>query len=202
MRVSWDGCVERNSGGWPLLALAMFCHSSTLWRGSKPARLMRSRFGATDRSSRLRFHTQTGGSTLTAQQPLNNVVRVTIQALAAVLGGTQSLHTNAFDEALALPSEESVLLALRTQQVLAHETGVTNTADPLGGSYFLEALTDELESEADHIESELKERIFASDLEGLDKILLRDLVGRFANICDRAEDVADRVRIIVAKRTA
>jgi methylmalonyl-CoA mutase N-terminal domain/subunit len=112
------------------------------------ARLMRERYGASDRACRLRFHTQTGGSTLTAQQPLNNVVRVTLQALASVLGGTQSLHTNGYDEALALPTEASAQLALRTQQVLAHESGVTRTADPLGGSYFVEALTDEIETQA------------------------------------------------------
>ncbi len=112
------------------------------------ARLMRERYGASDRACRLRFHTQTGGSTLTAQQPLNNVVRVTLQALASVLGGTQSLHTNGYDEALALPTEASAQLALRTQQVLAHESGVTRTADPLGGSYFVEALTDEIETRA------------------------------------------------------
>src|SRR5690606_23449201 len=112
------------------------------------ARLMTGRFGASEASSRLRFHTQTGGVTLTAQQPLNNVVRVTVQALAAVLGGTQSLHTNAYDEALALPTEESVRLALRTQQILAAESGVADTADPLGGSYYIEALTNELEGAA------------------------------------------------------
>src|SRR5687767_10093797 len=112
------------------------------------ARLMRERFQASDASARLRFHTQTGGVTLTAQQPLNNVVRVTVQALAAVLGGTQSLHTNAYDEALALPTAESARLALRTQQVLAVETGVADTVDPLGGSYFVEALTTRLEQEA------------------------------------------------------
>jgi methylmalonyl-CoA mutase N-terminal domain/subunit len=110
---------------------------------------MRERYGADDRSCRLRFHTQTGGSTLTAQQPLNNVARVTLQALAATLGGTQSLHTNAYDEALALPSEESVLVALRTQQILAHESGITHTVDPLGGSYFVEALTNRVEDEAE-----------------------------------------------------
>jgi len=109
--------------------------------------LMRERYDASDKACRLRFHTQTGGSTLTAQQPLNNVVRVAYQALSAVLGGTQSLHTNSFDEALALPSEESALLAVRTQQILAYESGVTQTADPLAGSYYLEALTDALESE-------------------------------------------------------
>jgi methylmalonyl-CoA mutase N-terminal domain/subunit len=109
---------------------------------------MRDRFGASESGCRLRFHTQTGGVTLTAQQPLTNVVRVTVQALAATLGGTQSLHTNGYDEALALPSAEAATLALRTQQILAHESGVTNTADPLGGSYYVERLTDELESRA------------------------------------------------------
>ena len=96
----------------------------------------------------LRFHAQTGGVTLTAQQPDNNIVRVTLQALAAVLGGTQSLHTNSRDEALALPTEDSVTIALRTQQILAHESGVASTVDPLGGSYFVEQLTDQIEAEA------------------------------------------------------
>ena len=96
----------------------------------------------------MRFHTQTGGVTLTAQQPLNNVVRVAYQALSAVLGGTQSLHTNGYDEALALPTEGAATLALRTQQILAEETGVTDTADPLAGSYFVESLTDQLEAKA------------------------------------------------------
>jgi methylmalonyl-CoA mutase, N-terminal domain len=110
---------------------------------------MRERFGAKNpKSWMLRFHTQTGGVTLTAQQPDNNVVRVTLQALAAVLGGTQSLHTNSKDEALALPTEESVTVALRTQQVIAHESGVTNTIDPLAGSFYVEKMTDDLEREA------------------------------------------------------
>jgi methylmalonyl-CoA mutase N-terminal domain/subunit len=112
------------------------------------ARLMRERFGAGDASCRLRFHTQTGGVTLTAQQPLNNVVRVALQALAAVLGGTQSLHTNGYDEALALPTAEAATLALRTQQLIAYESGVAATADPLGGSYYVERLTSELERRA------------------------------------------------------
>ena len=112
------------------------------------ARLMRDRFGASDASSRLRFHTQTGGVTLQAQQPLNNVVRVAMQALAAVLGGTQSLHTNGYDEALALPTAEAATLALRTQQIIAHESGAALTADPLAGSYYVEALTNELERQA------------------------------------------------------
>ena len=120
--------------------VAKFRAARRLW-----ATLMRERFGASDRSCMLRFHTQTGGSTLTAQQPLNNVVRVTIQALAATLGGTQSLHTNGYDEALALPTEESAKLALRTQQVMSSESGVTKTVDPLGGSHYVEALTDEVE---------------------------------------------------------
>ncbi|HEX8725618.1 MAG TPA: methylmalonyl-CoA mutase family protein [Gemmatimonadaceae bacterium] len=112
------------------------------------ARLMRARFGADDRSARLRFHTQTGGVTLQAQQPLNNVVRVAVQALAAVLGGTQSLHTNGYDEALALPTEQAATLALRTQQVIGYESGAAITADPLAGSYHVERLTDELERAA------------------------------------------------------
>jgi len=112
------------------------------------ARLMRERFGASDASARLRFHTQTGGVTLTAQQPLTNVVRVAVQTLAAVLGGTQSLHTNGYDEALALPTAEAATLALRTQQVVAYESGVTSTVDPLAGSYFVEHLTDTLERQA------------------------------------------------------
>ncbi|RIH81822.1 Methylmalonyl-CoA mutase [Meiothermus luteus] len=113
------------------------------------ARIMRHEFGAKDpKSWMLRFHTQTGGSTLTAQEPLNNVVRTAYQALAAVLGGTQSLHTNAYDEALGLPTEKSALLALRTQQILAYESGVTRAIDPLGGSFYVEHLTDALEAEA------------------------------------------------------
>ncbi len=112
------------------------------------ARLMRDRFNANDASCRLRFHTQTGGVTLQAQQPLNNVVRVAVQALAAVLGGTQSLHTNGYDEALALPTEEAATLALRTQQVIAYESGSALTADPLAGSYYVERLTTELENRA------------------------------------------------------
>jgi methylmalonyl-CoA mutase N-terminal domain/subunit len=109
------------------------------------ARLMRDRFAANDASARLRFHTQTGGVTLQAQQPLNNVVRVTVQALAAVLGGTQSLHTNGYDEALALPTAEAATLALRTQQIIANESGAALTADPLGGSFYVEHLTTTLE---------------------------------------------------------
>ena len=124
--------------------VAKFRAARRMW-----AKIMRERFGAENpRSWMLRFHTQTAGVTLTAQQPDNNVVRTTLQALSAVLGGTQSLHVNSRDEALALPTEESVQLSLRTQQVLAHETGVTDTVDPLAGSYYVENLTDRLEEEA------------------------------------------------------
>jgi methylmalonyl-CoA mutase, N-terminal domain len=124
--------------------VAKFRAARRLW-----ARIMRERFGATNpRSLALRFHAQTGGSTLTAQQPENNIVRVAIQALSAVAGGAQSLHTNSFDEALALPSEHAAHIALRTQQIIAAEAGTTETADPLGGSYYIESLTDELEARA------------------------------------------------------
>ncbi|MGQ9851149.1 MAG: acyl-CoA mutase large subunit family protein [Aggregatilineaceae bacterium] len=124
--------------------IAKFRAARRLW-----ARIMRERFGAQDpRSWQLKFHTQTGGSTLTAQQPENNVVRVTLQALAAVLGGTQSLHTNSMDEALALPTQAAVQVALRTQQIIAYESGVADTVDPLAGSYAIEALTDEIERRA------------------------------------------------------
>jgi len=127
-----------------LQEVAKFRAARRMW-----AAIMRDRFGATTTAAQaLRFHAQTGGSTLTAQQPENNLVRVTAQALSAVYGGAQSLHTNAFDEALALPTERSALLALRTQQVLMHEAGTTSTADPLGGSWYVEALTDELEERA------------------------------------------------------
>jgi methylmalonyl-CoA mutase N-terminal domain/subunit len=131
--------------------VAKFRAARRLW-----ARVMTERFGATNpRATALRFHAQTGGSTLTAQQPENNVVRVAIQALSAVAGGAQSIHTNSFDEALALPSERAARIALRTQQILAHEAGGTDTADPLGGAYFIESLTDELEARA----RELMERV-------------------------------------------
>jgi methylmalonyl-CoA mutase N-terminal domain/subunit len=124
--------------------VAKFRAARRLW-----ACLVRERYAPRDRRAEMvRFHTQTGGVTLAAQQPLNNVVRVAYQALSAVLGGTQSLHTNSFDEALGLPTESAATLALRTQQILAEETGVTDTADPLAGSYFVEALTDQLESRA------------------------------------------------------
>jgi methylmalonyl-CoA mutase, N-terminal domain len=133
--------------------VAKFRAARRMW-----ARIMRDRFGAKDERSRaLRFHTQTGGVTLTAQQPLNNVVRTALEAMSAVLGGTQSLHTNAYDEALGLPSQNAAELALRTQQVIGLETAVPYVADPLGGSYYVENLTDRVEEEALAIMAEIDE---------------------------------------------
>ena len=123
--------------------VAKFRAARRLW-----ATLLRKNYEASDNSCRLRFHAQTGGSTLSAQQALNNIIRVTIQALSATLGGSQSLHTNGYDEALALPTKEAARLALRTQQIIASESGITRTVDPLGGSYYVEALTDQIESAA------------------------------------------------------
>jgi methylmalonyl-CoA mutase N-terminal domain/subunit len=134
--------------------IAKFRAARRMW-----ATLMRERFNAQDpRTLQLRFHTQTAGSTLTSQQPLNNVVRTTLEALAAVLGGTQSLHTNGYDEALSLPTAEAATLALRTQQIIAFESGVPAVADPLGGSYFVEALTDQIEAEAYKLIRQIDER--------------------------------------------
>ena len=134
--------------------VAKFRAARRMW-----ARIMRDRFGASDpKSWALRFHTQTGGVTLTAQQPLNNVVRTALEALSAVLGGTQSLHTNGYDEALGLPSEAAAELALRTQQVIAFETEVAGVADPLGGSYYVESLTDSVEEEAERLMAEVDEQ--------------------------------------------
>jgi methylmalonyl-CoA mutase N-terminal domain/subunit len=133
--------------------VAKFRAARRMW-----ARIMRERFGAKDeRSLKMRFHTQTGGVTLAAQQPHNNIVRVALQGFAAVAGGTQSLHTNGFDEALALPSETAARIALRTQQILAHESGAADTADPFAGSYFVEALTDEIEEAAQALIDKVEE---------------------------------------------
>jgi methylmalonyl-CoA mutase N-terminal domain/subunit len=146
--------------------IAKFRAARRMW-----AHMMREKFGAKNpRSSMLRFHTQTAGSTLTAQQPENNIVRTAIQALAAVLGGTQSLHTNSFDEALALPTEQSARVALRTQQIVAYESGAPNTVDPLAGSYFIESLTDQIEKRA----TEYLDRIAA--LGGMLKAIERGFV--------------------------
>ncbi len=145
--------------------IAKFRAARRIW-----ARAMRERYGAKKEESwKLRFHTQTAGCSLTEQQPLNNIIRVTIQALAAVLGGTQSLHTNSYDEALALPTEEAVRIALRTQQIIAHESGVADTIDPLAGSYFIEALTDKTERKALDYIKKIEQMGNGSILEGVFK---------------------------------
>ncbi|UCF39970.1 MAG: methylmalonyl-CoA mutase [Gemmatimonadota bacterium] len=153
--------------------VAKFRAARRMW-----AALVRDRYGAGDASCRLRFHTQTGGSTLTAQQPLNNVVRVAVQALAAALGGTQSLHTNSFDEALALPSPEAARLALRTQQILAHESGTAQTVDPLGGSHYVEHLTDELERAARDLLDEIAE--LGGAARAVERGFMQDAIARSA----------------------
>src|SRR4029078_9946361 len=155
------------------------------------ARLMRERFGASDASCRLRFHTQTGGVTLQAQQPLNNVVRVAVQALAAVLGGTQSLHTNGYDEALSLPTAESATLALRTQQVLAYESGLASVVDPLAGSYYVESLTDTIERGA-------RELIAQMDAEGgaaqaIEHGFFQDAIAQSAYQLQKEQESGERV---------
>ena len=171
--------------------VAKFRAARRMW-----AKIMKERFNAKDpKSMRLRFHTQTGGSTLTAEQPLNNIIRVTLQALAAVLGGTQSLHTNSYDEALALPSEEAVRIALRTQQIIAYESGVSETVDPLGGSYVIEELTDEIEKRS----FELIKRI--DDVGGMKEAIMKGIPQK--EILDSAykyqEEVENGERIIVGK---
>jgi len=164
--------------------VAKFRAARRLW-----ARLMKERYNASDKSCRLRFHTQTGGSTLTAQQPMNNVVRVTIQALAAVLGGTQSLHTNGFDEALTLPTEEAAKIALRTQQIVAHESGVTRTVDPLGGSHYVEALTDRVEAMAGDYLDQIAELGGAAKAVGF----MQDEIHRSAYVHQMAVEAQERL---------
>jgi len=166
--------------------VAKFRAARRLW-----ARLMKEKFAASDAACRLRFHTQTGGATLTAQQPLNNVVRVAVQALAAVLGGTQSLHTNAYDEALALPTAPSATLALRTQQVLAHETGLPEVVDPVGGSWYVEALTDEVEREARRLVDEIESQGGAA--RAIERALFQDAIARSAYDQQRAIESGERV---------
>ncbi len=167
--------------------VAKFRAARRLW-----ARIIKERFAAKkDRSCTLRFHTQTCGHTLTAQQPENNVVRVAFQALAAVLGGTQSLHTNSKDEALALPTEEAVTLALRTQQILAHESGVADTIDPLAGSYAVEARTDEIESEAEAYIRKIDELGGAAS--AIEKGFMQDEIAKASYRTQKAIEKEDRV---------
>ena len=173
--------------------VAKFRAARHLW-----ARIMRERFGATDPKAMMcRFHTQTAGSTLTAQQPKNNVVRVTLQALAAVLGGTQSLHTNGFDEALALPTEEAAGLALRTQQVIAHESGVTDTVDPLAGSFFVERLTADLEAEAERLIAKIDE--MGGAVAAIEQGFYQDEIARSAYEAQLAVESGEQVIVGVNK---
>ncbi|MGH2531905.1 MAG: acyl-CoA mutase large subunit family protein [Thermomicrobiales bacterium] len=173
--------------------VAKFRAARRMW-----AKLMRERFGARDAKSwTMRFHTQTGGVTLTAQQPLNNVVRVAYQALAAVLGGTQSLHTNGYDEALALPTEQAATLALRTQQILGDETGVAETADPLGGSYFIESLTDDLEAKAREWMARIEE--IGGSVPAIERGVMQDAIAENAYQRELARELGDEVIVGVNK---
>jgi methylmalonyl-CoA mutase N-terminal domain/subunit len=175
--------------------VAKFRAARRLW-----ARIMRDRFGATNpKAQALRFHAQTGGSTLTAQQPENNIIRVAIQALSAVAGGAQSIHTNSFDEALALPSEHAAKIALRTQQILATEAGGPDTADPLGGSYFIEALTDELEAKA----LELIERIdeLGGAVAAVEQGFVQDEIEQAAYAFQQAVESGERIVVGVNEFT-
>jgi methylmalonyl-CoA mutase N-terminal domain/subunit len=167
--------------------IAKFRAARRIW-----AKRLRERYGAKDeRSWKLRFHTQTAGSSLTAQQPENNIVRTAFEALAAVLGGTQSLHTNSMDEVLALPTEKAVTVALRTQQIIAHETGVTNTVDPLAGSYFVESLTDAMEAEAERYFAEIEEQggVLACIENGYFQREIADAAWAFQQQVDRRERI-------------
>jgi methylmalonyl-CoA mutase, N-terminal domain len=173
---------------------AKFRAARRLW-----ARLVRERFKAGDQTARLRFHTQTGGVTLQAQQPLNNVVRVTVQALAAVLGGTQSLHTNGYDEALALPTAESATLALRTQQILGYESGTADVIDPLGGSYYVESLTDRLEVEARALIVEVD--ALGGAARAIERGYFQEAIGRSAYALQQEQESGERVVVGVNRFT-
>ncbi|MBM4188740.1 MAG: methylmalonyl-CoA mutase [Gemmatimonadetes bacterium] len=173
---------------------AKFRAARRLW-----ARLARERFGADDRTCMLRFHTQTGGVTLQAQQPLNNVVRVAVQALAATLGGTQSLHTNGYDEALALPTPAAATLALRTQQILAHESGLARTVDPLAGSYYVEHLTDRIEEGARELIREVDE--IGGAVAAVERGYYQEAIGRSAYEYQKAQEDG-RVVVVGVNRFA
>ena len=165
---------------------AKFRAARRLW-----ARLIRERFAAGDATARMRFHTQTGGVTLQAQQPLDNVVRVAVQALAAVLGGTQSLHTNGYDEALALPTAESATLALRTQQILGFESGLTEVVDPLAGSYYVESLTDSIEAEARELIAEVD--ALGGAARAIERGFFQEAIARSAYQLQKAQEAGERI---------
>ena len=174
--------------------VAKFRAARRLW-----ARLVRDRFGADDATARLRFHTQTGGVTLQAQQPLNNVVRVTLQALAAVLGGTQSLHTNGYDEALALPTTESATLALRTQQVIGYESGGPRVVDPLAGSYYVECLTDTIEAGARELIAQVD--ALGGAARAIERGFFQEAIARSAYALQRAQESGEMVVVGVNRFT-
>jgi methylmalonyl-CoA mutase, N-terminal domain len=173
---------------------AKFRAARRLW-----ARVMRERFAANDATARMRFHTQTGGVTLQAQQPLNNVVRVALQALAAVLGGTQSLHTNGYDEALALPTSESATLALRTQQILGFESGVAEVVDPLAGSYYVEALTDAIEAGARELMTEVD--ALGGAARAIERGFFQEAIARSAYQLQKEQESGERVVVGVNRYT-
>ncbi len=174
--------------------VAKFRAARRLW-----ARLVRERFGAGDATARLRFHTQTGGVTLQAQQPLTNVVRVTVQALAAVLGGTQSLHTNGYDEALALPTAESATLALRTQQIIGYESGVPKVVDPLAGSYYVESLTDEIERGARELIAQVDQ--LGGAARAIEAGFFQEAIARSAYALQQAQESGETVVVGVNRFT-
>ena len=174
--------------------VAKFRAARRLW-----ARLVRERYGADDATARMRFHTQTGGVTLQAQQPMTNVVRVTLQALAAVLGGTQSLHTNGYDEALALPTAESATLALRTQQVIGYESGVPNVVDPLAGSYYVESLTDAIEAGARELIEQVDQ--LGGAARAIERGFFQEAIARSAYAVQQAQESGELVVVGVNRFT-
>ena len=205
VKVGVDAGLDVNAFG-PRLSFFFAAHNdlfeeSAKFRAARRlwARLVRERFGADDQTARLRFHTQTGGVTLQAQQPLNNVVRVTVQALAAVLGGTQSLHTNGYDEALALPTAESATLALRTQQVLGYESGVAKVVDPLAGSWYVESLTDRIEAEALALIRQVDEMGGAAA--AIERGFFQEEIARSAYALQKAQEAAELVVVGVNRFT-
>ena len=188
----------------PRLSFFFACHNDLFEEAAKFraarrlwARLMRERYQASDASCRMRFHTQTGGVTLTAQQPLNNIVRVAVQTLAATLGGTQSLHTNGYDEALALPTAEAATIALRTQQIVACESGVAQTVDPLAGSYYVEALTDEVERRAVELMAKVEE--LGGSARAIEAGFLQEEIGKSAYAYQLAIEAGETVIVGVNK---
>ncbi|HEY3013346.1 MAG TPA: methylmalonyl-CoA mutase family protein [Gemmatimonadales bacterium] len=205
VRVALEAGLSVNSFG-PRLSFFFASHNDLFEEAAKFraarrlwARLMRERFDAGDNTARMRFHTQTGGVTLQAQQPLNNVVRVTVQALAAVLGGTQSLHTNGYDEALALPTAESATLALRTQQILGYESGVAEVVDPLAGSYYVESLTDSIEAGARELIEQVDQ--LGGAARAIERGFFQEAIAQSAYQLQKAQESGERIVVGVNRFT-